>query len=53
MKHKELSKTFMMISNWYKPFGLHELYLTFSLRVSYIRFMHISGDYYVMRRGHI
>ena len=26
MKQKVLSKTFMMISNWKKPFGLHGLY---------------------------
>ena len=26
MNHKELTKTFMIISNWNKPFGLHELY---------------------------
>ena len=26
MKLKELTKTFMMISNWKKPFGLHSLY---------------------------
>ena len=26
MKQKELIKTFMMISNWKKPSGLHGLY---------------------------
>ena len=26
MKEKELNKTFMMISNWIKPFGLHCFY---------------------------
>ena len=26
MKHKELTETFMMISNWNKPFGIHDLY---------------------------
>ena len=26
MKQKELTKTFMMISNWKKAFGLHGLY---------------------------
>ena len=25
MKHKEPTKTFMMISNWKKPFGLYSL----------------------------
>ena len=26
MNQKELTKTFVMISNWEKPFGLHGLY---------------------------
>ena len=26
MNQKELTKTFMMISNWKNPFGLHDLY---------------------------
>ena len=26
MKRNELTETFMMISNWKKPFGLHDLY---------------------------
>ena len=29
MKQKELTKTFMMISNWKNPFGLHGLYKHF------------------------
>ena len=30
MNQKELTKTFMMISNWIKPFGLHGLYKNIS-----------------------
>ena len=30
MNRKELTKTFMMISNWKKPFGLHGLYKAIS-----------------------
>ena len=26
MNREELTKTFLMISNWKKPFGLHGLY---------------------------
>ena len=26
MSRKELTKTFIMITNWIKPFGLHGLY---------------------------
>ena len=26
MNQKELTETFMMISNWLKPFDLHDLY---------------------------
>ena len=33
MNQKELTKTFMMISNWIKPFGLYGLYS--ALRVDY------------------
>ena len=30
MTQKDLTKTFMMISNWTKPFGLHGIYKTIS-----------------------
>ena len=51
MKRKELIKTFMMISNWKKPFGLHVLYTkyfsTVGLRVNYsqIHIQFINQDY--------
>ena len=37
MKQKELTQTFMMILNWKKPFGLHDLYKKYfsALRVKY------------------
>ena len=31
MKSKEQTKTFMMISNWKEPFGLHGLYKNMSV----------------------
>ena len=30
MNQKELTKTFIMISNWKKTFGLHDLYKSIS-----------------------
>ena len=30
MKQKELTKTFMVISNWKKPFGFQGLYINIS-----------------------
>ena len=30
MKRRELTKTFLMILNWKKPFGLHSLYKNIS-----------------------
>ena len=40
MNQKELTETFMMISNWIKPFNLHGLYKIYERLKGYYLHMH-------------
>ena len=48
MNQKELSETFMLISNWIKPSGLHGLYTKYSalwgLRATFAQLMQVVVD---------